>query len=83
MKIKVWDALNSEESDADEVEVDSPHLVDDAVEKLAEESNREEYWERAQYCARMPDGELRLFDVYAESTIVLHTSERKSPCLSG
>ena len=80
MKVKIWDALNSEEEDADEVEVDVPdHDMDDgytdfclnraAAEFMEKGWSDSDYPETMEVSIRFPSGRLQTFLATAEPTV--------------
>ncbi len=85
MKIKMWDALNSEESDAKEIEisefaelsVDGSYLgaaVRDFVEKRWAGND---YLETTEINVRIPSGKLLEFTVYAEPSVDFRVTPRR------
>jgi len=91
MKIKIWSQDNSDEENADELElsvlfyVQDPSLneivVDSAIERAvleyAEKDHpHSDYWENAVFCVRLGD-ELRIYDVEARMEQNFYAAKRK------
>jgi hypothetical protein len=84
MKIKIWSQDNSDEENADEVEVfgelDEEQLwdvVEYQVKKYAEEDHPgSDYWDNAVFCVRVGD-KLRTYDVEVQMEPTFFVAERK------
>ncbi len=73
IKIKIWDGLNAEESEAKEIELSSAREIWDAVRKFAEH-DYDDPWDTAEYHVRC-NGHLLKFAVTAEQKVTFRVRE--------